>query len=164
MNIFATDRCPVLSALALDDIRVNKMIIESAQMLSTNLRFFGVEDDQLYKSSYFNHPCTRWARHSRSNFLWLVDHALSLCVIYSSVYHKTHACQKIILLCLQYRNKVPEGDLTEFADCTEFKDFNLPVTEKYRLFMNLKWNDRDKRTPTWRKRTIPDWRENVRRG
>ena len=34
MNIFALDKCPMQSAQWLDDIRKNKMILESAQMLS----------------------------------------------------------------------------------------------------------------------------------
>lgn len=38
MNIFAFDKCPMQSALWLDDIRKNKMILESAQMLSTAVR------------------------------------------------------------------------------------------------------------------------------
>ena len=38
MNIFALDQCPMQSALWLDDIRKNKMILESAQMLSTAVR------------------------------------------------------------------------------------------------------------------------------
>ena len=38
MNIFALDKCPMQSAQWLDDIRKNKMILESAQMLSTAVR------------------------------------------------------------------------------------------------------------------------------
>ena len=38
MNIFALSRCPMQSAWWLDDIRKNKMILESAQMLSTAVR------------------------------------------------------------------------------------------------------------------------------
>ena len=38
MNIFATSPCPVESARFLDDKRVNKMILESAQMMATHYR------------------------------------------------------------------------------------------------------------------------------
>jgi hypothetical protein len=42
MNIFALSECPEQSALWLDDIRKNKMILESAQMLSTAIRSGGL--------------------------------------------------------------------------------------------------------------------------
>ena len=38
MNIFATSPSPDTSALWLDDVRKNKMILETAQLLSASVR------------------------------------------------------------------------------------------------------------------------------
>ena len=75
MNIFAFDRCPMQSASWLDDIRKNKMILESAQMLSTAVRMLDPDTNlSVYKLAYINHPCSKWARASRDNFKWLLSH------------------------------------------------------------------------------------------
>ena len=79
MNIFALDKCPMQSAQWLDDIRKNKMILESAQMLSTAVRVLCPDTDlSVYKVAYLNHPCTIWARQSRDNFKWLLSHMAHL--------------------------------------------------------------------------------------
>jgi hypothetical protein len=63
MNIFALSECPEQSALWLDDIRKNKMILESAQMLSTAIRWLDPDTTlPVYKLAYMNHPCSKWAR------------------------------------------------------------------------------------------------------
>jgi hypothetical protein len=50
---------------------VSKMILESAQMLSTVL-------GGPYKPTHANHPCTKWIGHSRANAVWLIDLAREL--------------------------------------------------------------------------------------
>lgn len=157
MNIFATYDCPVKSALALDDVRLNKMIIETAQMLSTVLRKELVFDDRLYKSAYERHPCTLWAGRTRGNFQWLCNHGLAMSIIYEVMYGKKHKSSEVISLCSSLVHKVPKGGLTEFADCTEFKDrTDIPVTERYKMFMNLKWS-RDTITLKWTGRKVPSF-------
>lgn len=51
MNIFATDPCPIKSAQFLDDKRVIKMILESAQMLCTALHQLGYDKEIPYKQT-----------------------------------------------------------------------------------------------------------------
>lgn len=51
------------------DRHVIKMILETAQILSTNQRLAGI--DLGYKLTHKNHPCTIWARTSKENFEWL---------------------------------------------------------------------------------------------
>lgn len=137
------------------------MILETAQMLSTALRRHGLGNGPHYKSAYQGHPCTIWAGATRGNFEWLCDHGLALCAIYSSTRKRTHKSEAVIQFCYRNAKKIPAGPLREFADCTEFKHrTDLPVIERYRLFMNLKWNHRDPEknlTPTWLRRKRPDW-------
>lgn len=71
MNIFVLDLDPRKSAFALADVHVNKMIVESMQMLTTVLHQTGILDaDELPlradgKTRYSgnahpHHPCTKW--------------------------------------------------------------------------------------------------------
>lgn len=70
MNIFVLDYDVKKCAEYHCDRHVVKMILESAQMLSTCSRFYGYE--QGYKSTHLNHPCNKWVRESLSNYNWLL--------------------------------------------------------------------------------------------
>lgn len=160
MNIFATDPSPVKSALALDDLRVNKMIVESAQMLSTAVHLHSsVAVKGIYKPCYKYHPCTIWTRDNQSNFDWLVQHALALCVIFERNSYTEHKTQFVIQLCDEYKFLLPKGDLTPFANCTPFKgvEYNdFDVCELYRMTMRNKW-ETDIKPPKWTNRKYPNW-------
>lgn len=86
MNIFAVNEDPRMAALQLPDKLVPKMIVESAQMLSTAHRV--LDGDQkadakgLYKKAYENHPSCIWVRKDAMNYWWLWMHALTLCSEY----------------------------------------------------------------------------------
>lgn len=161
MNIFATYDSPIDSALALDDIRMNKMIVESAQMLSTALAFNAFFHADLYKPCYENHPCTVWTRKSRKNFLWLCNHAMAMCAIFRMINGYSHKTERVIDLASKNSIKVREGELTEFADCTTFKHrTDIPVIDRYKLFMNEKW-DNDVIKLTFKRRSIPSFMVNT---
>lgn len=92
MNIFFTSLDPYTCAQALDDKRLNKMILETAQILSNTVRHMCEEQpeivarriaqaqlsetelDKLYKRTHWNHPSCRWARVGITNYTWLVHH------------------------------------------------------------------------------------------
>ena len=86
MNIFAVNEDPRLAALELPDKLVPKMIVESAQMLSTAHRVLDGDKRadmlHLYKKAYENHPSTIWVREDAMNYWWLWMHALTLCEEY----------------------------------------------------------------------------------
>ena len=86
MNIFAVNEDPRLAALQLPDKLVPKMIVESAQMLSTAHRVLdgdaGADAKGLYKKAYENHPSCIWVRQDAMNYWWLWMHALTLCAEY----------------------------------------------------------------------------------
>jgi len=74
MNIFVLDYDVKKCVEYHCDKHVVKMILESAQMMCTVAR--EVTEDKIYvpyKTTHLNHPCTKWARESRQNFLWLMD-------------------------------------------------------------------------------------------
>lgn len=61
MNIFFLHSCPLDSAKDSCDRHSIKMILESAQMLSTVLRQHGYEGDDIYGMTHVKHPSTIWA-------------------------------------------------------------------------------------------------------
>lgn len=151
MNIFATYECPVESAQVLDDKRVIKMILESAQLLWNVASLAGLES--AYKPTHVNHPCAIWVRQTRQNYDWLLQHFHSLCIEYRQRYKKQHACVKFADIFYDNREIVPEIQLLPFSNCTPHKD--LPVHEAYRKTLLEKWAV-DKRTPTWYQEALPE--------
>ena len=162
MNIFAFDKCPMQSALWLDDIRKNKMILESAQMLSTAVRALCPDTTlEVYKTAYLNHPCSKWARQSRANFQWLLHHM-------SWLYNQKSGEHKSARLIPEFQKYADDGDfpdeyLTPFANCArnlergvDYSDID-DVHQAYRMYMNDRWKERNI-TLTWRWGEEPDWR------
>jgi len=152
MNIFVTDVDPQKSAQALDDKRVIKMILESAQMLSTAMNLLGAVGP--YKTTHANHPCSVWVRATNANYLWLLSHFVALCDEYSFRYGKNHKCYDYLPQFSVGGLSIPLGDLTPFANCTPYK--HMETIEAYRRTMNEKWAA-DKRTPTWKNSSKPIW-------
>ena len=94
MNIFFLHKDPSRAAKAQCDKHVVKMILETAQMLSTAARRNGF--DIGYKAAYPSHPMTKWVGDNNYNFSWALEHAQELSKEYFARYGKFHACQKVI--------------------------------------------------------------------
>ena len=100
MNIFVLDENPIRAAEMMCDKHIPKMVVESAQMMASAVRRWGATDEHMpltkaglpYKGAYKNHPCTIWAGDTFGNFSWLTDHAMALCVEYTSRFGKEHTC------------------------------------------------------------------------
>lgn len=148
MNIFVTSPDPLECAKYLDDKRVNKMAVESAQMLSTVLRELGVDDDRLYKSTHKNHPCTVWAGISRSNYLWLMAHLKGLTDEFQYRFGKEHACAKLLSVFRELSVHVPMGTSTLFPNCTTHHKHIDCVYKAYQQELDWKWQN-DKMLPRW---------------
>lgn len=162
MNIFVCNEDPVLAAWSLDDKRVIKMILESAQMLSTAVWINLSQKRQipgLYQPAYLSHPCTKWASLTSGNFNWLYAHADALCNVYELTYERMHSSRQIIEACKLSSYLIPRGKLTEFCNCTPYKSLKdtRGIVEKYQIYLNDKWKN-DIRTPTWRKRIAPHFK------
>lgn len=165
MNIFSTDKDPIKSAINLDDIRVNKMIIESAALLANAIKFHGGTDVDLpiaktsglpFKTkAWQNHPSCVWVKENKSNYMWLTNHMESL--IDEMLYRKqtTHSMSDNLLKIKQGVKFLPDGELTNFANCTPYKQENN-VVAAYRMTMAYKW-EHDARKPVWTNRVAPDW-------
>lgn len=158
MNIFASDHNPTLAAQALDDRRLIKMVLETAQILSTATEAIGRYGfDALYKPTHQNHPCTLWAKHSVGNFMWLVQHGFALAEEYQYRFEKQHKSFAIIQTCMNCVKigNFPQIERTQFVNCTKF-NLDDPILA-YRACLQSKWHD-DGKAARWTKRGAPSWK------
>lgn len=111
MNIFVLDNDPKIAAQYMCDKHINKMIIESQQILSCvlDLRYkeehLSKNKDALrpsqqlglpqYPKAHAKHPCTLWALASRKNFNWLLAHTRALVWEYSFRYRERNGAMKV---------------------------------------------------------------------
>ena len=92
MNIFFLDKDPVIAAQYHCDKHCVKMILESAQLLSTAHRVLDEDDahPDLYKVAHKNHPSTIWTRSSEEHYIWLYELFRNLSIEFSNRYSKVH--------------------------------------------------------------------------
>lgn len=161
MNIFFVDNDPNKAAQALCDKHVVKMILESAQMLSTAQHVLGYgmysKAEDFYRKAYTNHPCNVWIRECVGNYRWLLNHASALCWEYEFRYGKKHKSGKIIqnACCYPIFPKDSSFDITPPAQAMpdEYKDSD-PVVAYRRYYIEDKMKNIDCR---WTKRKEPEW-------
>jgi len=115
------------------DKHVVKMIVESAQMLSTahhvhNSEFVG----EVYRKSFVNHPCTRWVCETSKNYDWLFRHFMELIGQYSLRYGKVHKCSSLVPS-LKH-NPCVVGSLTPFVLAMPEKYVQKNVVGAYRNY------------------------------
>lgn len=97
MNIFYLDEDISKCAEYHCDKHVVKMILETAQLLSTVIHESGITPSfRIYRKTHVNHPSAKWARESSHHFRYLVSLGLSLCSEYTKRYGKIHKTQEIL--------------------------------------------------------------------
>jgi hypothetical protein len=176
MNLFATDHDPKLAAQNLDDRRVVKLILESAQMLSTAVRLETdyadvYAPDLIYKVAHANHPCTLWVRASEDNFRWTLDHMTALNDIYHAAYGRNHASMALVpafndVLLLEI---LLPGSISPFAKVVRQPTFGIDCTEiphpvdAYRHYLKEKWSGELQRgyMPRFKNRHVPIWLNDI---
>lgn len=154
MNIFYTDENPSIAASNLCRVHINKMIIESAQLLSTAHRGIdGSVDNRLYKITHLNHPSNIWVRQSRQHYIWLLAHMASMMTLYTKVSGKVHAVED---RCLKTLSSVPRGMVNNnweeppFCAIERFREeigVVNDVKQDYKNYLAWKykeWQNRDK--------------------
>jgi hypothetical protein len=176
MNIFITNEDPVLAARDLCDKHVrSKMQIEGAIMLAHAFPQEVLDHPSTPKTKsgrsrrsgkgYFKHQCSIWARESKENFKWLVDHTLEQFSerMFRWPSSAEHFTKDFIVWCSKnlHNTTIEKDSLTPFAvaigsDCncrkviSNFDD--LDTVEKYRSYIIY-----DKDFAVWTKRESPTW-------
>ena len=91
MNIFALDKRPNIAAQMHCDKHVVKMVLETAQILSTVHHLYeSKRAKDAYKPTHKNHPCVKWAAESMGNYQWLYRLFENLSREYKHRYGKNH--------------------------------------------------------------------------
>ena len=157
MNIFFLDKTPDGSAEMLCDKHVPKMLLESAQMLSTALHShtMGISTG-IYKEAYPNHPMTKWVGDNRSNFKWALDNALWINNEYQYRFKKEHKSFRIIqnISFNNYIDDIPDGDMTTPPQCMPDEYKNKNYVTAYRDY----YKGEKEYFAKWEKgRSQPEW-------
>lgn len=179
MNIFRLDDDPVIAAQLQCDKHVVKMIVESAQMLSTVHRMLDGQletrmsatgrksqywnhdmDDVLYRAVHHNHPSTVWTRESKANYDWHYAHFIGLCEEYEYRYGKQHATygklKDVLAIVPTNIPDIPETRFKLAMGANPECQFPEDPVKSYRLFYQTK---QDRFKMVWTNRPIPEWFE-----
>ena len=152
MNIFLVDEKPRSCALALDDLRLNKMVLETAQLLAASCFVVGANIG--YKVTHFNHPCAVWARKNKRNFSWLVEYGLELSQEFYVRRRHSHASEEVIKRAITHIPEFPEGLLAFTFNCSGQNSGNIFFD--YKECLRKKWAS-DIKKPLWTRRSPPSW-------
>jgi hypothetical protein len=140
MNIFYLHSDPILAAMYMGDKHVVKMVLETAQILSTAHRVLDdVPDDApFYKTTHVNHPSVMWARECDGNYGWLFYHFVGLLDEYHYRYIKFHKCAKLQAPLMKSPKNIPIGRMTLMPCCMpdEYKISDDPVIN-YRQYYKI---------------------------
>jgi hypothetical protein len=184
MNIFILDEDPAIAARMHCDKHVPKMIVESAQMLSTAHRLLDGEeytalsksgkrmvkhyrlpehDDVIYKAVHAKHPCTIWTMESAQNYIWHYKLFKELASEFKYRFHKTHRSWQLLKdilyptpVNIPWFNKLtpPAKAMKAYPDIMAIDD---PV-EAYRKFYKADKSD----FAVWKRgRDMPQWYKEV---
>lgn len=176
MNIFYIDSDPKLCAEWAVDSHCVKMILESAQLLSTahrlldgdmyiddssgrKIKRWRLSDDRetmLYSATHINHPSAVWVRESNNNYNWLWCYLYEHCNEYTHRYGKVHKIEQTGLLHKLYQlpHNIPVAPKTQPPQAMpeEYRSVNSSV-EGYRNYYKYGKSHLHK----WKNRNPPQW-------
>jgi hypothetical protein len=178
MNIFAIDWDPATAAKNLCDKHIPKMIVESAQLLSTAHRLLdgmeyegrtatgrkarrwlladSTQDSEIYEATFINHPCTVWTRSCNSNYLWLAVHANVMCEEFELRFGHPHKTKPLIEFFCQHEPKnILNKPIEPFALAMpdEYKTPDNPIRSYRKYYAHAKSRFAKWRLPA----RMPDW-------
>ena len=152
MNIFVLDTDLTLCARYHCDRHVNKMILESVQILCTVLNERGFPTP--YRSTHRQHPCVHWVDRSYDNFQWLAELAQALNHEYCFRYGKERDHASIRVLGEIQNHRYESRGLTEFAQAMpdQYKVTGNAVAAYRAYYLGEKSG-----FARWTRRPSPDW-------
>lgn len=186
MNIFILDNDPYLAARMQCDKHICKMIVESAQMLSTAhrmldgtvetrpsksgkrmIKYYRHPDESLentlYRAVHHHHPCTVWTMKNSNNYMWHYDHFLALCREYTYRYGKIHKTESLLKKTLKYTPKnIKEGwkyQMTPFALAMKAEPQCINENDIVQSYKDYYQTKQERFKMAWTRRSIPEWFE-----
>lgn len=127
MNIFYLDSSPKVAAKYHCDKHVVKMIVESAQILSTVKHQLGESESAPYRKTHQHHPCVKWAASSKKHYLWLHSLFVELCKEYTHRYGKIHKTSQYVDVLRQVPKAIEKTvDWVEPPQAMAFPECKVP--------------------------------------
>ena len=141
MNIFVLDLDPKQAAIYHGDKHVVKMILETAQMLSTAHRLADNCKFGFYQITHKSHPCSKWVRSSSSNYHWALKLLASLCEEFEYRRGKKHKTEGLLYMLRDSPSFYPSESPLPRPQCMpdEFKCDN--VVDAYRSYYQSKCDE-----------------------
>ena len=171
MNLFILDQDPIKAAEYYQDLHVNKIIIEGAQMLANAYhkeRLAEVDCPRTAKGTprtwgFPAHPMAKWARENASNFEWTLKHIKALCKEYTFRQGKRHFTEDFVDWVENNKPQLKEDEPTVQPQCfvTFYPQCIVPgdPVQGYRNYYNTAKQSFDfkhgKVEATWTKRETP---------
>jgi len=175
MNIFYIDQNPKKCAQHMVDKHVVKMILETAQLLSTAHRLLDGKmvvvkshkgrnvkrwildnelNDKIYQATHINHPSTVWTRERSGNYKWLYEHFLGLLEEYTYRYEKKHKCEELV----KWLEKTPKNmPLCIFAPPYPAMDNKYIISEDSLTNYRNYYKNGKTHLYSWKNREPPKW-------
>lgn len=167
MNIFITDTRPIVCAEHHCDVHLRKMIVETAQLLSTaHVELDGIQ--VAYKSTHKNHPSAVWVRSDYRNYRWAFTLLYFLTKEYQYRFDKPHKTAEYCKVLVPAPKNI--GGLRQASGDIVPKEFVLAMPDEYKSesvetsyqnYLNDKfreWLSREKPMKVeWTKRDVPVW-------
>lgn len=187
MNIFLLDKDPIVCAQYHCNTHTVKMILESAQMLSTAHRVLDgkmtihpvetktgkirnkkiwthpskILDNTLYKVAHLNHPSTVWTRRSAECYLWHYSLFVSLCDEYSLRYEKVHKTDTLLREILKHPpeniESYEEDIFTNFPLAMKSEPQCMDQSDPVKSYREFYKTKTKRMKMVWKKRDIPEW-------
>lgn len=159
MNLFLPYSDAQTSVQSLDDKRVSKMILETAQLLSTAIHIVNPNNAlPIYKVTHKNHPVGVWIRSSLQNYIYALNYFKVISEEHTYRTGNVHKSSLLYPIFMQFiadnPTAFPIAEQTPFANCTEFKQDEVHTAYKKTLL--AKWQN-DVRKPKWTNRSKPTW-------
>jgi hypothetical protein len=180
INIFILDKDPISAAQLQCDKHVVKMIVESAQMLSTAHRMLDGElkrapsksgktmskhwtlpdnrESVLYKAVHMSHPCTVWSMINTGNYWWHYVHFTALCDEYTYRYGKVHATDTLLRNVLaNYPKNIPTNWRTQFPLAMQSNPECMHPNDPVRSYREFYQTKQARFKMVWTNREVPKW-------
>lgn len=161
MNIFFLHYDPVAAATLHVDKHVVKMVLETAQLLSTAHHVLDGPEiisslPNLYQPTHVNHPCAVWVRSGDLPYQWTAALLRELCREYTHRYGKIHKVQASGLLdtlLAHVPRNIPQDTWTDPPQAMPVEYQRESTVDAYRAYyVNAKAH-----LHAWRNRPVPVW-------
>lgn len=174
MNVFFLDKNPHDAARFHCDKHVVKMIVETAQLLSTAHRVLdgkqvsyisntdrkakrwqleGGLDQELYKATHANHPSAVWVRKNKATYEWTYHLFVNLLQEYNDRYKKIHSTARLMYSLGRYPKNMKNDTFVDpplaMPDHCKVSD----AVESYRNYYRIE----KRKFATWKNGNIPEW-------